>query len=303
MKRSLLASELFAALLLAIPYSGSAQPRQSPFAQSDRPYVYAGLPQCDQPLTVLTNGPYIVGYDEQLKAPRWVAYRLYKIDDTWHRTTAPSRTGISFKSDRNTQAKVKNSDFTGIGQGVPGDDARYDRGHMAPNASIATRYGQDAQKTTFLLSNIAIQKHGVNAGAWAELEDVEARAYANEYTNVWVICGAIFNEHPTKFGPAEIGVPKAFYKLDLIDDGTKPVVQAVIMDQQLQGRLDLRALQKSVKDVEQATGLHFLKELPAEMQQYWQTNLALIYLPPEGAMTFAARQPRSRVYASPRQLP
>ncbi len=52
-----------------------------------------------------------------------------------------------------TIAKVTHNDYTHSG---------YDRGHMAPNYAIATRYGQEAQKETFLMSNIVPQLGNLN---------------------------------------------------------------------------------------------------------------------------------------------
>ena len=52
--------------------------------------------------------------------------------------------------DERTAARVSHDDYK------PGTD-RFDRGHMAPNHAIATRYGREAQLETFLMSNVCPQ--------------------------------------------------------------------------------------------------------------------------------------------------
>ena len=56
---------------------------------------------------------------------------------------------------------------------TPDDYTRtgYDRGHMAPNYLIATRYGKVAQRETFLMSNIVPQTPELNRGPWRILEE------------------------------------------------------------------------------------------------------------------------------------
>ncbi len=111
-----------------------------------------------------------MGYDKTLRAPRWVAYQLFRIGPTWQKVTAPSRKGIEFAANPATETGVKNHDFNGIGDGIPREPGQYDRGHMAPNTPIATHFQQAGKLKTFLLSNITIQKHDVNTRAWADLE-------------------------------------------------------------------------------------------------------------------------------------
>jgi len=271
-------------LLLLLSLSRIAECRTNDFRSSDKPYVYAGLPEGHYTLRVLTNTSYLVGYDEDLKAPRWVAYRLFRIGEPWSRIKAPPRQ--RFATDKRTRAKVTNAQFIGIGRGVGRDRTTHARGHMAPNAGIANAYGVAAQKETFLLSNIAIQKQAVNAGSWEDLEDWEARAYANQYTNVWVICGPVFARNPPRWDKGgtykpSIAVPKAFFKIHIIEQGGKPVIQAVVMGQQLKDtKLNLAKVQTTVKKIEKDTGLDFLTELPDSLEVLCETNKVAIVLPP-----------------------
>jgi DNA/RNA endonuclease G (NUC1) len=126
------------------------------------------------PIKIIKNEGFIVGYDEKRMNPAWVAYRIFK-DDIETGPKRPSR----FSIDKRTSAKVSHNDYTNSG---------YDRGHMAPNYAIALRYGVDAQKETFLMSNIVPQSPALNQGPWRELEEDVAREYGNSCGEVWVIC-------------------------------------------------------------------------------------------------------------------
>lgn len=44
-------------------------------------YTYAGVPISTRPLKILENDAYIVGYDEEMKNPAWVAYKLVDAPD------------------------------------------------------------------------------------------------------------------------------------------------------------------------------------------------------------------------------
>ena len=99
--------------------------------------TYGGLPLIDSTLKnpkVLINSTYIAAYDEELRNPLWVAYRLGNPTGTltvqkWER---PDR----FAVDERTNSKVNHDAFTGT---------PYQRGHMAPNATMLGQYGQISQ--------------------------------------------------------------------------------------------------------------------------------------------------------------
>ena len=100
---------------------------------SDRQLSYAGLPEATSypyQITVLTNQGYISGYCEERKNPAWVSYRVFKLADA-ESPPRPSR----FTVDARTTSRIRHDDYTRSG---------YDRGHMAPNYAIGSRYGAPA---------------------------------------------------------------------------------------------------------------------------------------------------------------
>ena len=125
------------------------------------PY-YAGLP-ASEATAIIENTGFTVGYSELHKTPVWVSYRLFRVDDPVS-GERPSR----FKVDERTEAKVKHDDYTNSG---------YDRGHIAPNYAISTRFGRVAQLQTFLMSNICPQLPRLNRQVWKRLEQRVAKTY------------------------------------------------------------------------------------------------------------------------------
>jgi len=200
----------------------------------------------------------MVGYSEEHKDPVWVAYRLVKVE---HPPTLPRPS--KFMVDERTDAKVKSSDYTGSG---------YDRGHMAPNHAIATRYGEEAQIETFLMSNICPQRPNLNRKVWEHLEATEADDYANRFEEIWVIDGPIFDESHAQKLPAGFDVPVAFYKILVDEVDGKPRMLAFIMPQTVKGDEPFKAFLTSVAKVEAMTHLDFFWELDPTLEKQLESE-------------------------------
>nr|WP_197723380.1 DNA/RNA non-specific endonuclease [Thiomicrorhabdus aquaedulcis] len=83
---------------------------------------------------VIRNDGFMLGYSEKLANPLWVTYKVG--EPIYKAGKRPSR----FESDWRSPSSIAHDDYTGSG---------FDRGHMAPNHLIATRYGVNAQSQTF----------------------------------------------------------------------------------------------------------------------------------------------------------
>ncbi len=218
----------------------------------ERFYIYGGLPRTAQPLTMLKNKGYIVGYSETRQDPAWVAYRLFKVD---HPPVIPRPSG--FHVDKRTKARVSSGDYTNAG---------YDRGHMAPNHGIATRYGAEAQTETFLMSNVCPQRSNLNKRVWERLESLLADDYANRFEELWVIVGPIFDASIERL-PSGVEVPDAFFMVLLDVDGGKPRMLAFIVPQDVAGDEPLEKFLTSVDEVERQTGLDLFSDLEDELEE------------------------------------
>lgn len=216
-------------------------------------HVYGGvLPQTNRKvLRVLENEGYLVGYSEALGNPLWAAYRVRDVGTL----DAPPRPD-EFNVDERTAARIE-----------PGVYARsgYDRGHLAPNYAIATRYGKGAQQETFLMSNIVPQKHALNAGAWARLERRIATNYAGRFGDVWVMVGPIFGEQPVRL-KRTVAVPEAFFMIVVDEMEGRVRALAFVMNQDATEQLPLENALTTVDEIERRTGLDFLHALPDEAE-------------------------------------
>jgi endonuclease G len=219
--------------------------------------VFAGLPAGGD-LKVLPNEAFVVGYDEARKDPAWVAYRL----------AGPAifvgYTRLSgFTVDTRTAARVRHDDYTNTG---------YTRGHMAPSNAIYSRYGRAAQRETYAMSNVCPQIGELNSGRWQQLEALVAGrrpsdpSWAEEYGEVWVIAGPVFDADRT-FLPAGVEIPDAFYKivLDVDERSGRPRVLAFIMPNSAAAG-ELEAYLVSVDEIESRTGLDFFSQLDDELE-------------------------------------
>jgi endonuclease G, mitochondrial len=166
--------------------------------------------------------------------------------------------------DNRTQAKVKSKDYTNTG---------FDRGHMAPNHGIATRYGKDAQLETFLMTNVCPQKPNMNRKVWRKLEAIVADDYSNRLEEVWVITGPVFAEKPERF-PSGISVPTAFYKIIVDELNGTPRMLAFIVSQGVKGNEATRTFLVNVDTIEQQAGLDLFSDLEDGLEEKLESETA-----------------------------
>ncbi len=232
----------------------------------DNTNTYGGLPATigangqSSGLRLLANRGYLIGYDDRLPGPLWAAYRCADI------TPLPS-TGErpeSFEIDRRTVSRVSSNAYTGTG---------YDRGHLAPNYAIASRYGQPAQLETFLLSNIIPQKHSLNAGLWKQLEMRIATSYPARFGEIWVVAGPVFNQQPPvtlgRGGPA---VPDACYMILLDESDGRLRSMAFIFPQDASG--ELAHYLTTIDTIEIRTGLDFFSAIEDKAEALLESQRA-----------------------------
>lgn len=215
------------------------------FTGSDEQILFAGMPTSQDRLRIIRNDGFIVGYDEQRRNPRWVAYRLAPVN-----ADTPTRSD-NFKIDRRTRARVDQAEFTNTG---------YDRGHMAPSAAIGRVLGPDSQQQTFFMSNISPQSPTLNRNAWRRLEAMVGREYIERYGSLWVVTGPVFDDHRTTLSSG-VEVPDAFYKVIIRVDRGQPTALAFMVSQYVSGSEPIDSFLTSVDHIEALTGLDFFPNL------------------------------------------
>lgn len=236
-------------------YAGAAQGRIAP---GDQAIVYGGAPRASgsegaAPPRVLTNRGYAVGYSETLRNPVWAAYRVADLD----RLPRPGARPEKFEVDRRTAARVAPEDYAGSG---------YDRGHLAPNYAIATRYGAAAQRETFLMSNITPQRHALNAGLWRELETRVATSYPARYGEIWVLTGPVFGSEP-RLLRGGVAVPEAFFLILVDEHEGRLRTLAFLVPQDAPAEADPQHYLVSIEEIQRRTALDFLSELDDESER------------------------------------
>jgi DNA/RNA endonuclease G, NUC1 len=234
-----------------------ANPAAGRIAPGDKTHLYGGTPLPTGAAgtaapRVLMNQAYVVGYSEVRRNPVWAAYR---VGDLAEIPTPPPRPE-KFVADARTAARVTPDAYTGSG---------YDRGHLAPNYAIATRYGAGAQEETFLMSNIVPQQHSLNAGLWRELERKIATSYPARYEEVWVLTGPVFGADPRELRGG-VQIPEAFYLIVVDEHEGKLRVLAFLVPQSAAPSDDPARYLVSIDEIEERTGLDFLRELDDETE-------------------------------------
>jgi len=224
--------------------------------------AFAGLPQrtgapAPNDIAVLNRGEFIVGWSPSLRHPVWVAYHVAK--DAKYPTCRKS-----FQRDRNVPSAPNPGDYKGSG---------YDRGHMAPNHAIVTRYGENAQKQTFLMSNISPQTASLNRGVWRDLEHRIADLWTARYGEIWVIVGAIPSASRKTFGDIKVDVPDAYFQVVVAQEGMNIRAFAVLFPQYVPYSAYAARYLISIDELETLTGLDFLPELPAFIQDPLEAEL------------------------------
>jgi len=244
------------------------------------------------PLVPLNKTGFTIAYAPTLRHPYWVAYMLNPVD-SFNTPPRPSR----FNPDPAVKSP-RHDDYTGSG---------YDRGHMAPNFAIASRYGREAQIETFLTSNISPQRPGLNRGPWRDIEHRVAKIYAQKHP-VWVVIGAIPPEPgapmlENKSGkPTGISVPPAFYHIIISNHGGRLRVCALIVPQDAPMKAHPRRYLASVREIENLTGLDFFSDLPPEQQELLEVPAATRLWPAGsgGTWTIFKERVETRAYRMPR---
>lgn len=262
---SLLRVVIYALIALAISYwlthqlpasVTAATPAVALNANSTLPFGWP-VPVSDSkvidPVQLLENKCYDVGYSNARANPLWVTYRLTK-----HKDDGVDKRQSKFITDSRTSAQIVHEHYNRSG---------YDRGHMAPNHAIGALCDDEAQKETFLMTNISPQSKGLNQRWWERLERVEFNHFTRIFDKVWVIAGPVFADHPINLPNGPVQLPSEFYKIYLAERAGQWHVLAFLVDQGVEGKEPLSQYRTTIADIEAKTGLDFLPELSSETKQ------------------------------------
>lgn len=220
--------------------------------------VRVGSPAPDD-IRLLDRGEFVIGWADKLKHPAWVAYHVPQ--------SAPFKISErpAFSKDKSVSSSPSPAAYTNTG---------LDRGHMAPNYAIQTRFGETAQKLTFLMTNIAPQSPALNRGVWKDVEHRIAELWTARYGEIWVIVGTIgTTTNPQYIISEHIEVPEKFYQLIVAQEGYDVRALAVVFDQDVNWRHWAARSIVTIDELEDMTGFDFLAELPSFIQAPLEAEL------------------------------
>jgi len=207
------------------------------------------------------NEGFMLGYSEWMGLPLWVTYKVEPEPEDMQRHKRPSRFDADWRSIR----RMSHDDYTRSG---------FDRGHMAPNYLISTRYGRAAQLGTFKMTNIVPQKPKLNQKVWRVLEELVADGLSQQEGVFWVATGPIMGDKKERIGSLGPVIPKAFYKILVkpSKDGTVEKMLAFIMPQDVKGRESVTRFVTTVDEVEKQTGIDFFADLPDDIENQLEAS-------------------------------
>jgi endonuclease G len=216
--------------------------------------LFAGAPKREgsnapDDITIVERSEFIIGWSNKLRHPAWVAYHVTREGKFDAEGKRPS-----FKKDKSIESSPRPDEYSKSG---------YDRGHMAPNYAIVSRYGEDAQKQTFLMSNIAPQTPQLNRGVWRDIEHRIAELWTQRYGEIWVVVGAVTSPENTEtLRGTNINVPQAYYQVITAQEGMQVRALAMLIKQDVgYGEWAARNI-ITIDELEEITGLNFNPDLP-----------------------------------------
>lgn len=213
----------------------------------------------------------VKGVKEQSEV--FVKHTSYNLSFNKERLT-PNYVAWCLTPDR-VKGKVKRYDFFDVDPSLPsnlrvkhGDysGSRFDRGHMCPSAD--NRHSQDAMVECFYMSNMCPQNHGLNTGAWNDLE-IQCRDWTVDYKKIYIVAGPIYDNSSlrwigNKSRGHRIAVPDRFFKVVLMVGKETKAIGFIYPNQNVTG--EIRKFAKSVDEVEKATGFDFFSDLDDKIE-------------------------------------
>lgn len=225
--------------------------------------IFAGSPQrvswpAPTDIQVLDRSEFQIGWSPSLRHPVWVAYHVPQ----------QKRFELAPRPDFAKDSSVRNcpdpKSYSNSG---------YDRGHMAPNYAILTRFGLSVRNLTFTMPNISPQSPKLNRGVWRNVERRIADFWTERYGEIWVIVGAIPSKTGETIGSTGIDVPSAFWQVVVAQEGLDVRALALLYPQDVPDLYYPSRGLISIDELEKLTGLDFLSGLPEFIQAPLEAEL------------------------------
>ena len=215
--------------------------------------------------TLLYQRTFVESYDEELKIPIWVAYKLAAAD-----VTASLPRKDCFRTDPRVAgpAEATCDDY---------EEPIFDRGHVVPSADM--KRTRTDQLNTFLFTNMAPQYPNFNRRVWEDLEG-RVREWAISRGEIYVISGAVFDrngdakrdsDYDVQWMSTKVAVPTHFYKIIMAQkpDGTLDSITVLLTHDDDPAYANKQFREQTITqgiccigEIEKVTGVSFLPGLP-----------------------------------------
>lgn len=248
-------------------------------------HLWRGAPinhDASNPVEILVNHGYVVGYCPTRLQPAWSAYRVALASDD-----VDYERPIHYHEDLRLDESIRISGRTfGRLGGV-----QLNVGHMTPNEVINRQFGRLAQMETFLMSNMSPQYASLNQGVWLKLETaIRNIEDEDDKDHVWVIVGPVFGADPAAISRGagkHLPVPESYFCITVdpfqypFDTPSKVNFDCFIIPQDAPRSASPLDYPSTLAEIEAATNLEFFKA--------WARDL------PVGSLSRLIEKPQSRL--------
>lgn len=207
---------------------------------------------------VVDHTYYTLSYNEEHEQAEWVAYYL---------TKGRIKGEVSRTNDYRKDPKVK----TGTSANTDHKGSGYDRGHLAPAASMA--FSEKAMRESFYLSNMSPQHPALNRGPWRKLEK-QVRRWTKKHGPLYVVSGPVLSRVRERIGPNDVSVPQRLYKVILDYNKGRGSKGIAFLLPNKPVKKELSAYKVPIDKVEAITGIDFFHELPVRIQSSFEREVA-----------------------------
>jgi endonuclease G len=188
---------------------------------------------------IISHHYYKLAYSETNEQALWVYYQL-----TPEMTSGNVSRTDNFREDPLISTGSANlKDYVGSG---------YDRGHLAPAASMSLN--STSMTESFYLSNMSPQHPSCNRGQWKSLE-AQVRNWVNTEDTLYVVSGPLFKDNIGTIGTDKVTVPGYYYKVIYDPTDIKKMIAFIMPNAKMEKSIDNYVV--TVDEVEQKTGIDF----------------------------------------------
>lgn len=225
----------------------------------------SGAASADANNYLMINPYYALSYNRSRGTANWVSWTVTRAD------IGDVERANDFRPNPDLPQgfpRITPTDYTGSG---------YDRGHLCPSKDRSNDAA--ANSATFLMTNMVPQAPDSNQGVWKNLEDY-SRDLVEKGSDIYVAAGVIGEKGKLK---NKVTIPASMWKIILVlPDGLEDteslsqnarMIAVEIPNTSGIRNDDWRKYRTTVRRLEQKTGLNFLSNLPANVQDPLETKM------------------------------